>query len=88
MVALWVLLLDQSIDLLPIGTLVDLYAYQVGEVAGLAQYRYFFSKKAVLAIENVPKPDIISISENMYTEPDNKKTTPPQKKTRKTRVKN
>ena len=40
-----VLLLDQSIDLLPIGTLVDLYAYQVGEVAGLAQYRYFFSKK-------------------------------------------
>ena len=51
-------------------------------------YRYFFSKKAVLAIENVPKTDIISISENMYTEPDNKKTTPPQKKTRKTRVKN
>ena len=43
-----VLVLDQTIDLLPIGTIVDLYAYQVGEVAGLAQYRYFFNKKPSL----------------------------------------
>lgn len=43
-----VLVLDQTIDLLPVGTLVDLYAYQVGEIAGQTQYRYFFSKKPSL----------------------------------------
>lgn len=39
------LLLDSSVDLLPIGTLVDLWFFKVGEVAGEPIRRYYFSKK-------------------------------------------
>lgn len=39
------LILDASIDLLPIGTLVDLWAFKVGEVAGEPIVRYYFSKQ-------------------------------------------
>jgi len=43
-----VLLLDSSIDLLPIGTLVDLWAFQVGIVAGEPILRYYFRTKPSL----------------------------------------
>lgn len=39
------LLLDSSIDILAIGTLVDLWYFKVGEVAGEPILRYYFSKK-------------------------------------------
>lgn len=39
------LLLDGSIDLLPLGTLVDLWSFQVGEVAGEPILRWYFSKR-------------------------------------------
>lgn len=42
------LLLDSSIDILPVGTLIDLWAFKVGEVAGEAINRYYFSKKPVI----------------------------------------
>lgn len=42
------LILDSTIDLLSIGTLVDLWAFKVGEVAGEPILRYYFSKKPSL----------------------------------------
>lgn len=42
------LLLDASIDLLPIGTLVDLWWFKVGEVSGEPIRRYYFSQKPTL----------------------------------------
>lgn len=42
------LLLDSSVDLLPVGTLVDLWFVKVGEVAGEPIRRYYFSKKPTL----------------------------------------
>jgi len=39
------LILDGTIDLLPIGTLVELWWFKVGEVAGEPIRRYYFSKK-------------------------------------------
>lgn len=42
------LILDSTIDLLPIGTLVNLWAFKVGEVAGEPILRHYFSKKPAL----------------------------------------
>lgn len=42
------LILDSSIDLLPIGTTVDLWAFKVGEVAGEPILRWYFSRKPSL----------------------------------------
>jgi len=42
------LLLDGSIDILPIGTLVDLWSFKVGEISGEPINRYYFSKKPSL----------------------------------------
>lgn len=42
------LLLDSSVDLLAIGTLVDLWFFKVGEVAGEPIRRHYFSKKPVI----------------------------------------
>lgn len=42
------LIVDSTIDLLPIGTLVDLWAFKVGEVAGEPILRWYFSKKPTL----------------------------------------
>jgi hypothetical protein len=39
------LILDSATDLLPIGTLVDLWYFKVGEVAGEPINRYYFSKQ-------------------------------------------
>lgn len=39
------LLLDSTIDLIPIGTLVDLWFFKVGEVSGEPIRRHYFSKK-------------------------------------------
>ena len=41
-------ILDNTIDLLPIGTLVDIWYFKVGEVAGQPIRRYYFSKKPTL----------------------------------------
>ena len=38
-------IVDNSIDLLPIGTVVDLWAFKVGEVAGEPILRWFFMQK-------------------------------------------
>mgnify|MGYP003642577187 FL=1 len=42
------IILDSSIDLLPIGTTVDLWAFKVGEVAGEPILRWYFSQKPSL----------------------------------------
>lgn len=42
------IVLDSTIDLLPIGTLVDLWWFKVGEVSGEPIRRYYFSKKPSL----------------------------------------
>lgn len=42
------LLLDASIDLLPIGTIVDLWWFKIGEVSGEPIRRYYFSQKPTL----------------------------------------
>lgn len=42
------LIVDATIDLLPIGTLVDLWAFKVGEVAGEPILRWYFNKKPSL----------------------------------------
>lgn len=42
------LILDGTIDLLPIGSLVELWWFKVGEVAGEPIRRYYFSKKPSL----------------------------------------
>jgi hypothetical protein len=42
------LLLDSTIDLLPIGTLVELWFFKVGEVGGEDIRRYYFSKRPTL----------------------------------------
>lgn len=47
------LIFDQAIDLLPVGTLVDLWYYQVGEVAGQPILRYYFSKRPPLNPNNL-----------------------------------
>lgn len=41
-------LLDSSIDLLPIGTLVELWWFKVGEVAGESIRRFYFAKRPSL----------------------------------------
>lgn len=47
------IILDSSIDLLPLGTLVDLWAFKVGEVAGEAIYRWYFNKKPAINISHL-----------------------------------
>ena len=47
------LVLDSSIDLLPIGTLVDLWQFKVGEVSGEPIYRRYFSLKPSLNPNNM-----------------------------------
>jgi len=47
------LILDSSIDLLPIGTLVDLWQFKVGEVSGEPIYRRYFSLKPSLNPNNM-----------------------------------
>lgn len=47
------LILDSSIDLLPIGTLVDLWQFKVGEVSGEPIYRRYFSQKPSLNPNNM-----------------------------------
>lgn len=42
------LILDGTIDILPIGSLVELWWFKVGEVAGEPIRRYYFSKKPTL----------------------------------------
>lgn len=42
------LLLDSTIDLLPIGSLVEMWFFKVGEVAGEPIRRHYFSKKPTL----------------------------------------
>lgn len=42
------LILDATIDLLPIGTLVNLWAFEVGQLAGEPIRRYFFREKPSL----------------------------------------
>jgi hypothetical protein len=42
------LILDSTIDLLPVGTLVDVWWFKVGEVAGEPIRRYYFSKRPYL----------------------------------------
>lgn len=47
------LALDSTIDLLPIGTLVDLWQFKVGEVSGEPIYRRYFSLKPALNPNNM-----------------------------------
>lgn len=47
------LITDSSIDLLPLGTLVDLWAFKVGEVAGESIYRWYFSKKPTINVSHL-----------------------------------
>lgn len=47
------LVLDSTIDLLPIGTLVDLWQFKVGEVSGEPIYRSYFSRKPALNPNNM-----------------------------------
>lgn len=42
------ILLDSAIDILPIGTIVDIWSFKVGEVSGEPINRYYFSKKPTL----------------------------------------
>jgi hypothetical protein len=42
------LILDASIDLLPIGSLVELWFFKIAEVSGQPILRYYFSKKPTL----------------------------------------
>lgn len=50
------LLTDSSIDLLPIGSLVDVTFFKVGEVSGEAIRRYYFSKKPSLNPNHIWSP--------------------------------
>lgn len=50
------LILDQSIDILPIGTLVDLWFFKIGEIAGEPIKRYYFSKRPALNPNNMWVP--------------------------------
>ncbi len=47
------LVTDGTIDLLPIGTLVDLWAFKVGEVVGEPILRWYFSKKPTINPSNM-----------------------------------
>lgn len=47
------LVLDSTIDVLPIGTLVDIWWFKVGEVSGEPIRRYYFSKKPSLNPNNL-----------------------------------
>lgn len=47
------LVLDSTIDLLPIGTLVDMWQFKVGEVSGEPIYRRYFSRKPSLNPNNM-----------------------------------
>lgn len=47
------IVLDSTIDLLPVGTLVDLWSFKVGEVAGEPILRHYFSKKPSLNPNNM-----------------------------------
>lgn len=47
------LVIDNTIDLLPIGTLVDLWYFQVGFTAGNPVRRYFFSKQPQINPNNL-----------------------------------
>ena len=42
------LILDSTVDLLPIGTLVDLWAFKVGDVAGEPILRWYFNRRPSL----------------------------------------
>lgn len=46
-------LTDISVDLLPIGTLVDIWYFQVGSVSGTPILRYYFSKRPTLNPNNL-----------------------------------
>lgn len=39
------LILDGAVDLLPVGTLVDIWSFQVGQVAGEPILRYYFNRQ-------------------------------------------
>ena len=45
--------LDFVVDLLPLGTLVDVWYFQVGQVSGSSINRYFFSKEPTLNANNL-----------------------------------
>jgi len=47
------LVLDSTVDLLPIGTVVDLWWFKVGEVAGEPVRRYYFSHRPSLNPRNL-----------------------------------
>lgn len=47
------LITDVSIDLLPIGTIVDLWAFKIGESGGEPILRWYFSQKPNLNAENL-----------------------------------
>lgn len=47
------LITDNSIDILPIGTLVELWFFQVGVVSGSPVRRYYFSKKPAINPNNM-----------------------------------
>jgi hypothetical protein len=46
-------ILDSTIDLLPAGTLVDIWFFKIGEVAGSPINRYYFNKKPNLNPQNL-----------------------------------
>lgn len=45
--------LDSTIDLLPIGTLIDLWSFKVGEIAGEPILRHYFNKKPSINPNNM-----------------------------------
>lgn len=47
------IVLDSTIDLLPIGTLVDLWSFKIGEVAGEPISRHYFNKKPSINPNNI-----------------------------------
>ena len=46
-------ILDVTIDLLPVGTVVDVFYFKVGEIAGTPLNRYYFNKRPELNPQNV-----------------------------------
>lgn len=47
------LVLDVTSDVLPLGTLIDIWKFQIGEVASVPVYRYFFKSPPVGNMANV-----------------------------------
>jgi hypothetical protein len=47
------IVLDSTIDLLPVGTLVDLWSFKIGEIAGEPISRHYFNKKPSLNPNNI-----------------------------------